>query len=246
MKKLFSTMLISLLCAGALLAQPSVQKVVTIKNGNRNGILHTLQELAPTNGMVITTSDNDHLILSGPKDTVAGFEEIIKQLDVAPVVKKDVETTVYMIIASAQPASTSPLTADLDPVVKQLKGIFNYKGFRLLESFVLRSRDGEQGQTNGFLPPLENLPPGNKISYTFQYNKVSIDGADNARVARFDRLRLNMRVPIAAREGVTTVDASIATDVDVPEGKKVVVGKTSALEGSDSALILVISAKVVD
>ena len=42
------------------------------------------------------------------------------------------------------------------------------------------------------------------------------------------------------------MDASIATDVDVPEGKKVVVGKTSALEGADGALILVISAKVVD
>src|ERR1035437_6602813 len=108
MRKFFSTMLIALLSTGALLAEDRVQKVVTIKNGNRNGILHTLQELAPTNGMVITTSDNDHLILSGPKDTVAGFEEIIKQLDVAPVVKKDVETTVYMIIASAQPASTSP------------------------------------------------------------------------------------------------------------------------------------------
>jgi hypothetical protein len=42
------------------------------------------------------------------------------------------------------------------------------------------------------------------------------------------------------------VDAGVSTDVDVPESKKVVVGKTSALEGADSALILVISAKVVD
>jgi hypothetical protein len=246
MKKLFSTMLISLLCAGALLAEANVQKVVTIKNGNRSGILHTLNDLAPTNGMVITTSDNDHLILSGPKDTVAGFEEIIKQLDVAPVVKKDVEATVYMIIASAQSASTNPLTPDLDPVVKQLKGIFNYKGFRLLESFVLRSRDGEHGDTTGFLPPLENLPPGNKISYALRYNKVSIEGSDNARVAHFDRLQLNLKVPVATSNGTIGVDASISTDVDVPEGKKVVVGKTSALEGSDGALILVISAKVVD
>jgi hypothetical protein len=242
MKKL----LIALLCASAVFAQDRVQKVVTIKNGNRNGILHTLQELAPTNGMVITTSDNDHLILSGPKDTVAGFEEIVKQLDVAPVVKKDVETTVYMIIASVQSASTTPLTPELDPVVKQLKGIFNYKGFRLLESFVLRSRDAESGQTNGFLPPLENLPPGNKISYEFRYNKVSIDGSDAARVAHFDHLKLAIRVPTAIPTGTTTFDANISTDVDVPEGKKVVVGKTSALEGADGALILVISAKVVD
>jgi hypothetical protein len=246
MKKIFSTMLISLVCAGVLAAEPPVQKVVTIKNGNRNGILHTLQELAPTNGMVITTSDNDHLILSGPKDAVAGFEEIVKQLDVAPVIKKDVETTVYMIIASAQSTGTASLPPDLDPAVKQLKTIFNYKGFRLLESFVLRSRDGENGQTNGFLPPLESLPPGNKISYQFQYNEVSIDGGDTARVAHFHHQSLSIRVPIAVASGTTNVDARIATDIDVPEGKKVVVGKTSALEGSDGALILVISAKVVD
>jgi hypothetical protein len=246
MKKLFSTMLIALLCAGATLAQDRVQKVVAIKNGNRNGILHTLQDLAPTNGMVISTSDNDHIVLSGPKETVAGFEEIIKQLDVPPVIKKDVETTVYMIVASMQAANSTPLTPDLDPAVKQLKGIFNYKSFRLLESFVLRSRDGEHGDTNGFLPPLENLPPGSKISYQFQYNEVSLDGSDNARVAHFHHLRLAIRVPIAVSSGTTSVDASIATDVDVPEGKKVVVGKTSALEGADGALILVISAKVVD
>jgi hypothetical protein len=164
MKKLFSTMLIAFLCAAALQAQDRVQKVVTIKNGNRNGILHTLQELAPTNGMVISTSDNDHVILSGPKDTVAGFEEIIKQLDVPPVIKKNIETTVYMIVASTQVGNAAPLAQDLDPVVKQLKAIFNYKSFRVLESFVLRSRDGEQAQTNGFLPPLETLPPGNQIS----------------------------------------------------------------------------------
>jgi hypothetical protein len=246
MKKLFSAMLIAFLCAAALQAQDRVQKVITIKNGNRNGILHTLQELAPGTSMLISTSDNDHVILSGPKDTVAGFEEIIKQLDVPPVIKKNIETTVYMILASTQAGNAAPLAQDLDPVVKQLKAIFNYKSFRVMESFVLRSRDGEQAQTNGFLPPLENLPPGNKISYGFQYRRVSIDGNDNARVARFDRVSLSMRVPVAVSTGVGSVDASITTDVDVPEGKKVVVGKTSALEGSDSALILVISAKVVD
>lgn len=246
MTKIFSTMLIALLGVSALAAQDRVQKVVTIKNGNRNGILHTLQELSGSNGMVISTSDTDHLILSGPKDTVAGFEEIVKQLDVVPAVKRDIETTVYMIVASTQAVNAPPLTPELDPVVKQLKGIFNYKGFKLLESFVLRSRDGESGQTNGFLPPLENLPPGSKISYQFQYNEVSIDGGEGAKVAHYHRLKLAMRVPIAIAAGTTSVDASISTDVDVPEGKKVVVGKTSALEGSDGALILVISAKVVD
>lgn len=245
MKKMFSTMLIACLCAGAMLAQERVQKVVAIKNGNRNGILHTLQELAPTNGMVISTSDNDHVVLSGPKETVAGFEEIIKQLDVVPVAKKNIETTVYMIVASMQAGNAAPLSAELEPAVKQLKTIFNYKGFRMLESFVLRSRDGERGETNGFLSP-EGVPGGQRIHYNFQYQRVTLDGIDASKSVRFDHIQLGLKVPVGVANQISFENAGISTDVDVPEGKKVVVGKTAAIEGPDSALILVISAKVVD
>jgi hypothetical protein len=243
MKKFFLTMLIALVCSRVIHAQPAatepqVQRVITIKNGNMQGIVRTLHEL--TNNVHVGSSDNEHLILSGPKDTVAGFEEIIKQLDVAPVAKKNIETTVYMVVASLQASSGATVPAELDPVVKQLKGVFNYKSFRLLDSFVLRSRDTEKAVTNGFLTPLDTtLPAGTKISYQFQYGRVSLDGSEANRVIRYDNLRLGIRLPGAN-------DIGISTDVDVPEGKKVVVGKTSAIEGSDGALILVISAKVVD
>jgi hypothetical protein len=244
MKKFFSTMLIAFLCAGALLAQDRAQKVVAIKNGNRNGILHTLQELAPTNGMVISTSDNDHIILSGPKETIAGFEEIIKQLDVPPVIKKNIETTVYMIAASMQSGNGTPLIAELDPVAKQLKTIFNYKTLNVLESFVLRSRDGDGGETSGLVLS-EGSPGLYKMRYVFRYRHVSLDGTDTQKSVRLDGLQLLLKVPVGPAQ-TSFEDTGISTDVDVPEGKKVVVGKTSGVLGPDSALILVISAKVVD
>ncbi len=245
MKKFFLTMLIALACSGAIYAQPAstearVQRVISIKNGNLHGILRTIRALLQNTSVLVTSSDNEHLILSGPKDAVAGFEEIVKQLDVAPVAKKNIETTVYMVVASSQASSGATVPAELDPVVKQLKGVFNYKSFRLLDSFVLRSRDTEKAVTNGFLTPLETtLPAGTKISYQFQYGRVSLDGREANRVIRYDNLRLGIRLPGGN-------DIGISTDVDVPEGKKVVVGKTSAIEGADGALILVISAKVVD
>lgn len=254
MKKFFLTMLIALGCSGAIQAQFAstegrVQKVITIKNGNMPGILRTIHELLPNTSVLVTSSDNEHLILSGPKETVAGFEDIIKQLDVSPVTKKNIETTVYMVVASMQASTGATVPAELEPVIKQLKGVFNYKGFRLLDSFVLRSRDTEKGVTNGFVPPLDsNVPSHNKITYQFQYQRVSLDGTESNRIIRYDSLRLGLRVPIlSGTNGQTSyMDAGISTDVDVPEGKKVVVGKTSAVEAADSALILVISAKVVD
>jgi hypothetical protein len=245
MKKLFLTLLVAVLCTEAIAAQDRVQKVIAIKNGNLNGIWRTIKDLAPANNLVIST-DNEHIILSGSKEAVTSFEEIIKQLDVAPAAKRDVETTVYMIIASAQPGNAAPMTAELDPVIKQLKTIFNYKSFRQLDNFVLRSRDGEKGSSDGFLTPLESMPANHKISYGFRFNRVSIDGSDNARLIRFDQLHLSMKVPVGNAPEISFAETGISTDVDVPEGKKVVVGKTSGIEGSDSALILVISAKVVD
>jgi len=133
-------------------------------------------------------------------------------------------------------------------VVKQLKGIFSYKSFGLLDSFVLRSRDAEKGDTSGFVPASgaertrrqqDHLPVQVSAREFGWYRGQS---GDSVRP-----VEPGMRVPVASSNGqFTYVEAGISTDVDVPEGKKVVVGKTSAVEGADSALILVISAKVVD
>jgi len=238
MKKLLLTMLIAVLFAGSIRADEPVQRVVTIKNGNRNGILHTISDLVGGSPVRVSTSDNDHIVLAGPKDMVTGFEEVIKQLDIPPAPKKDIETTVYMVVATPQAGDTTTTPAELDPVIKQIKAIFNYKSFRLLESFVLRSRDGENGNTSGSL--LVDAAPGTqKVKYGFSFTKISLDGPETSRSVRFERLSFSL-------DSSKSRDAEIHTDVDVPEGKKVVVGKTSGALGDNSALILVISAKVVD
>jgi hypothetical protein len=249
MNKLFSIMLMTLLCAGSILAEEKVQRVITIKNGNVGGIMKTIRDLLPGSPMLVSNSDAEHIILSGPKDTVTGFEEIIKQLDVATPSRNNIETTVYMIVASAQSAA-APLPPGLEPVVTQLKSIFSYKGFRLLDSFVLRSRSGDRGNTSGFLPPPADAkaPPSSKVVYQFAYNRISLDVEKEKQLVRYDHLNFGIKIPtiVNAKGEFSYLEAGISTDVDVPEGKKVVIGKTSAVEGSDSALILVISAKVVD
>jgi hypothetical protein len=85
------------------------------------------------------------------------------------------------------------------------------------------------------------------IIYQAKFGRATVDTVDKSRLVRFNALKLGMRVPVqSAANQWSYIDVGINTDVDVPEGKKVVVGKTSAVEGPDSALILVISAKVVD
>jgi len=252
MKRLFFPMLIAMLFAGAIRAQEIVQRVITIQNGNRNGILHTIQDLNLATNVRVSTPDNDHIVLSGPKDAIAGFEEVIKQLDIPPTPQSNVEIEAYMIVASPHLEGHNPVPgpvfAELEPVIAQMKGLFTYKTFRLLDNFVLRSRSGERGQNSGSVESASPAPEGAKISYKFEFNKVRVDKSDSGHAVRFDGLHLRVLVPEGhdVKGELRWGGPEIWTDVDVPEGKKVVIGKSSGVEGPDSALFLVISAKVVD
>jgi hypothetical protein len=239
-------LLMAVAFACVLAAQERVQRVIAIKNGNLGAINRTIRDLIGNHTDVIVTNDNEHLILSGPKEQVMAFEEVIKQLDVPPAQEPNIQTTVYMIAAS-QGAASGSMPAELEPVVTQLKSLFPYRGYRLLDSFVLRSRSGQGAEASGFVPSAQSA--ASQMIYQSKFIRATVDANDKGRIIRFNGLRLGMRVPTstgAAANQVNYIDVGINTDVDVPEGKKVVVGKTSAVEGPDSALILVISAKVVD
>src|SRR5262249_1058165 len=124
---------------------------------------------------------------------------------------------------------------------KQLHGLFQYKGYKTLESFVLRARDGQGGNTSGVIP-------GNpEASYDFRYGTAVVSGGA-PRVVQINRLELSVRTPTSERDKEGRIryeSSSINTNIDVREGQKVVVGK-STFHGSNDALILVVTAKVVE
>jgi hypothetical protein len=233
-------LLVALGCISVMVAQERVTRVVTIKNRNLDAINHTLHGLLGGTHLAIS-SDSEHIVLSGSKEEVDAFEAVIRQLDVPPSPAPNIQTNVYMIVAS-QGTASGTLPAELDPVVTQLKSLFPYKGYRLLDSFILRSRSGESAEASGFVASAQSV--SSAMIYQARFNRASVDVGDKVR---FNGLKLGLRVPVTVADKTTSyIDVGINTDVDVPEGKKVVVGKTSAVEGPDSALILVISAKVVD
>ena len=241
MKKLFwlPLFLLFLWPAGA---EERAQRVVEIKNGDARQIFVAVRALG---GEVVSTNEGNRILLSGPKAAVDGTEALIKQLDVAAPPRKNLELTVYMVAASTQPSSGSPLPDALAPVTTQLRAVFPYKGFRLIDSFVLRARLGEGAETSGFIG--QNAS-GSRTVYGFKVRRLDMESQSEKPLIRVDGIRLSIRVPVVAspKGEISYIEATINTDVDLHEGQKVVVGKTSALEGPDGALFLVISAKVVD
>jgi len=185
-------------------------------------------------GYAINANRDLHVIaVSAPANAMTALEDAIRRLDVPAASPKDIELTVYMVVASEQSASGETLPSDLQPVTAEVRKIFPYKSFRLLDSILLRTQAGNRAVANGVIrQPNEGKTP---YSFTVQPNAVTED--PKGRLIRLDNLRLNLHVPGGD-------DAGILTEITVREGQRVVVGKSNM--GPDQALILVVTAKVTD
>jgi len=151
----------------------------------------------------------------------------------------NIELTVYLLSGVAQGEAADDVPQDLVSTVKQLRSIFNYKSYKLTESFMLRGRVGTGAKAAGI------LPGGAGMNYEFQYGEVRVS-SETPALFRITGLRIELTRPrrVGGQNIVDTV-ASIHTDLDIREGQKTVVGKSSVTSTGD-ALILVIVPKLAE
>lgn len=187
------------------------------------------------------------MIVRAPKETLHVIEEVINKFDVPPPVVKNIELTAYLLAVAEKADGAGNLPADLQPVVKQLRGVFPYPAFRLLDTLVLRTREGGEAEVSGMAASGVGTP----TVYRLNFRSARITSDEKGRIVWLERLRLNARVPIAGQvhpgipQQFSYTDMLIAADVDIREGQKVVVGKAN-IEGPDKALFLVVTAKIAD
>ena len=223
--------LMSLLAWGQDASTKIVLRVIPLKYASPSAIYKVVSAFQPN---AMQYDDSLHVIsVRGNAEMVSAIEEAVKKLDVLPA---DFELTVYLI-------SSSPQTGDLLPealnaTAKQLHGVFAYKGYQLIDSFVLRGRDGQGGSADGTLK---------SSTYSFRYGRATVmEGTP--KMVNLQSLNLQIRMPTGARgdkgqpEYKTT---GVSTDIDIRDGQKVVVGKSDVNNG-ESPLILVVTAKVVE
>ena len=182
------------------------------------------------------------MMLNGLPANVAAAEAAVKLLDVAP---KSVELTVYFVMGGDNPqqmAGAPAVPADIRDVITQLKNAFTFKEYRMLDILTLRTRTGSDAETSGILNT--GAPP--KMSQ-FSIRNVTV-GEDG--VIRIDHMHAGLRIPFrssstAAQPGKAEyVNSGIDQNVDIKEGQKVVVGRSS-LEGPERALFLILTARVI-
>ncbi len=178
------------------------------------------------------------LAVSAPHDVLAAIEDAIKRLDVPTAAPKDIDLTVYMVVASEQAGAATSLPPELQPVANQIKGIFAYKSFRLLDTVLLRTQPGNMARANGVIGTAG--PDGGKTLWDLGVRPAAVTEDPKGRLIRLDNLGLNLRMP-----GPTGLQAGVNTEITVREGQKVVVGKSN-MGAPDQALILVVTAKVAE
>ncbi len=185
------------------------------------------------------------LTVSGTPEEVAAAEEVIKRFDVPPPPTRDLELTAYLLVGEEQ-TTGAKVPADLDGVIKQLKALLPYSSFRLLDTLVVRCRDGRAGEVRGLSSAQANE---DRTIYNLEFRSAQLQAQDSRRMIKVDGLKLGARIPVQVGSPTAHqfqyIDTGINTDIDVLEGQKVVVGKAT-VDKDNNAIFLVLSAKVMD
>jgi hypothetical protein len=208
-----------------------------------------LRELLRVFDATVSQSGELHaLTVAAPPDAMRAIEEAIQKLDVPSATPKNVEMTVFLLVATDSAAAAgSAIPKDLDPVVTQLKNTFPFKNYGLLDVITFHTRTGQsvRATSSG-----GSLQMGNRqVAVITQLGINSIALQSDGNTLRIERLNAQFKVPqMTGVAGGTDVqfnyiDLQMQTDLDVKEGQKVVVGRLGL--SHDQALFLVMMGKVL-
>lgn len=215
---------------------PETTKVIHVRYARAEAIAAVLNSRS-----VFANNGLKAIVVQGNPSFIAGIEQAVKELDVPASFEqsRDVELTIYVIGASAGPAPQSaPGMSEIEPVLRQLRAVFPYGGYQLLDSMIIRSREGRGAHSEGLI---RNFPdPRNAFinRYNIECTLEPRQTDTPERTIRFLKFVFGTGVP------GSEVRVSIDTALDVQDGQKVVVGNTN-IDGGNSALFVVLSARFV-
>jgi hypothetical protein len=228
---------------------PLISRFYQLKYADPQALIKLIQPLLASQAGSHSEFDKQLRAISikAHEDSFPEIEQVISRFDVPPPPPPpvlNVEVTIYLMSALGTPSS-GPVPPELEPVVKQLRSTFSYKGYHLIDTEVMRVRAGQGGEVTGVVNGVPSVDGAKTISQV-KFRSASVSTDEKGRAIRIDGLRVGLRIPVAAGEKkYNYVDTGLNTDVDIREGQKVVVGKAN-MDGSDRASIVILTAKVVE
>jgi hypothetical protein len=166
----------------------------------------------------------------------------------------NLDTQLYLIVATNQMVSDEKLPASLDGVVKQLRATLPFKNYRLAATLINRVKNDGKLDLSWVGGPMASAGSNSTANPSFSQFKVrnvklarNSEGETVVQMAGFNfGMRIPIQVgPVAANGGIPAINyenTGLGTDISLREGEPVVVG-TLNVGPSGDAIILVVSAK---
>jgi hypothetical protein len=214
-----------------------VQKVFVIKNVHVRPLAEVLA-VFPATITFSRSARTTALGVSAPPAVMAAIEETIKRLDVPKPSPRNIELTGDILEALPTPAEPTSLPSELQGVVAQLKRTFGFAAYRLADTLFVRAREEQGLETNG--TSANDFVGLGRLNYSLSVRTAFVTAAEGGAVVHLDGMSFAASNPKLGRGRV-----GVSGDIDIRVGQRVVVGNTG-LGTSGNAIILVLSAKVVD
>lgn len=168
----------------------------------------------------------------------------------------NLDTQLYLIVATNQELSNEKLPAALDPVLKQLRASLPFKNYRVSATLINRVKNNGRLNLKWIGGPL--LGTAAATSQTPSFNDFRVNhvrlakDASGKTVVRMEGFGFGARIPIQSGTAIAAngpaapiinyENTGLNTDFSMHEGEPVIVG-TLNVGPSGDAIILVMSAK---
>jgi hypothetical protein len=168
----------------------------------------------------------------------------------------NLDTQLYLLIATNQEVDEAKIPASLTPVLAQLRGSLPFKNYRLAATLINRVKNDGRLSLQWVGGPL--LPSAAASTSTPSFNEFKVNNvklavdASGREVVRMEGFRFGARIPIQTGTAIASngpaapiinyENTGLNTDISMREGEPVVVG-TLNVGPSGDAIILVMSAR---
>lgn len=168
----------------------------------------------------------------------------------------NLDTQLYLLIATNQEVDDAKLPANLEGVVKQLRASLPFKNYRLAATLINRVKNEGRLNLQWVGGPLLASAAASAQTPSFNEFKVNqvrlMTDANGRDVVRMDGFRFGARIPIQTGTAIASngpaapiinyENTGLNTDISMHEGEPVIVG-TLNVGPSGDAIILVMTAR---
>ena len=192
---------------------------------------------------------------AGSRTQAQGFPQTPAKTETKQEDETNLETHLFLIVATNQEAADSKLPTALDPVAKQLRATLPFKNYRLVSTLINRVKNDGGLKLNWVGAPMTSVAATAPTTPSFNHFNIRqvrlVRDSDGQQMIQMANFSFGARVPIQmgaiaatgeVRPTTSYEQTGLGTDISMREGEPVIVG-TLNVGPSGDAIILVVSAK---